>query len=320
MHKEKPISATEKGLIMENENERYSVFIVGFEGRENLASQLSSAFPAVRQWEYEIGTDGARYIVARVDPPSSRAFPPAVRKSIERGVSELAKSITGSDTPCSLRGFRTGNKEHRDELMGDRRKELSAFEAAFSAEFESAAGAWAKSCPGTWKDDSEKPTPLDELANIAQRWRNACRRGHGDRTHALRLGHVADGLAIVSALQVSGMIFDIGFWEHALRSLSLADQTTGLAEAMHVGARGGEWASWRKLPNALMRYQNAALRHYLHAVYYPLDRVETFDGYAFVMDSETGLRHDAHAAASIAIVIDLLSEREIAVRREGVSA
>ena len=75
----------------------------------------------------------------------------------------------------------------------------------------------------------------------------------------------------------------------------------GVDDVVHVlqfGAQKYDRDNWRKVPDGLRRYSNAAMRHLV-----ALQRGE-------VTDPESGLSHAAHAACCCLFLCDLLKKKE----------
>ena len=130
-----------------------------------------------------------------------------------------------------------------------------------------------------FKHDGEKPSPIRDF------------RGTGPRFKAM--------LCPFRLKLAERIAFDPTCVRGVPRVIPYPHVGIGMWEALDYGAAKYERYSWREVPDAVHRYTDALLRHFLWRVYYPRDR----DGH----DAESGLHHDAHAAASAAIVADLLT-------------
>ena len=108
--------------------------------------------------------------------------------------------------------------------------------------------------------------------------------------------HFRDYIVVTKAKQAAAALGQDD-WLGLLRRIAPPHATLGIFDAMDYGAKKYGRDGWRTVPGGLERYKAAALRHYLHEIYYPADT----NG----LDSESGLHHMSHAAASIAIVLEL---------------
>lgn len=89
-------------------------------------------------------------------------------------------------------------------------------------------------------------------------------------------------------------------WADLLDQIPHPHRSLGIGEAMHYGfQKYKKWGGWRDVPDALPRYQAAALRHYLFEKYYPEDAESG-------IDSESGIPHMSLAACNMAFVLELL--------------
>lgn len=135
---------------------------------------------------------------------------------------------------------------------------------------------------------SEKRKPVEELGMLAS------------LANAAGMSQEVVERSVYLAPALAGRISDPVFWDVLLGSLRPYYRTLGAADALRFGAKKREWEGWRKAP--VRDYQNAALRHYFAPVYYQRSPV---------LDAESGLAHDAHAAADFAIVAEILRRGEV---------